>query len=457
MRLLAGLGLLVFLLSGLAAACSSDSKPQSTPSPAPTATASPSPGQTPSPAPGSDEVIQGIPVNPLRIGAETNLPSDLVVYLAPVRWATDSGPSLLLRDYRSGDGTVRRDDLFANATGQLGLLAIVGWAGDETMQRIIAVACQEGRCRGTGVGGWAGEFDVVQSLDGGITWSFDGRVPAMAFPMGVTFERAIFGQFLSRDDNGLPSYRFFLHPEGSEVIPPGPNTEPRTVPGFGIIWEPVYNDRTIGAEPSFDATGMVIPASVIGSLQARLVARSGNGGLFASWSYTPDRPADPHPPTNYIGRVDPSGQISAIFSNEVVVPWLGPFAINDRYLIANAEVKPPSDSQSLFDVPAVLIDLATGFVAPLRQLNAGLEPGFQPLVRAAVPGRVARIVNSETCLNVREAPTMSSPTLGCFPDGVLLAERGESTNAEAITWIAVFAPSGKPGWASTEFLERRPD
>ena len=457
MRLLAGLGLLVFLLSGLAAACSSDSKPQSTPSPAPTATASPSPGQTPSPAPGSDEVIQGIPVNPLRIGAETDLPNDLVVYLAPARWATDSGPSLLLREYRAGDGTVRRDDLFANATGQLGPLAIVGWAGDETMQRIIAVACQEGRCRGTGVGGWAGEFDVVQSLDGGITWSFDGRVPAMAFPMGVTFERAIFGQFLSRDDNGLPSYRFFLHPEGSEVIPPGPNTEPRTVPGFGIIWEPVYNDRTIGAEPSFDATGMVIPASVIGSLQARLVARSGNGGLFASWSYTPDRPADPHPPTNYIGRVDPSGQISAIFSNEVVVPWLGPFAINHRYLIANAEVKPPSDSQSLFDVPAVLIDLATGFVAPLRELNTGLEPGFQPLVRAAVPGRVARIVNSETCLNVREAPTMSSPTLGCFPDGVLLAERGESTTAEAITWIAVSTPSGKPGWASTEFLERRPD
>ncbi|MBK6563174.1 SH3 domain-containing protein [Candidatus Amarobacter glycogenicus] len=414
------------------------------------------PGEEPY-APGAAEIIDGVEVRPLRIGGDTTLPDDVVVYLGPAPWAADSFAVLLWREYRGPDGAIRRDDLFGNAIAQHGPLGITAWAADEKFNDITLTACQEGACRGIGVGGWAGEFNVFRSIDGGITWTAAGRVPAMAFPKAVTGDGVIFGQYLARDVNERPVYRFFLHPSGREVPPPAPHTEPRSVPGLGVVWEPTYLGRSIGIEPSYDSAGNQLAGLFAWKLQARIAARFENGGIFASWTYTPDRPSDPHPAMNYIGRVEPSGHPSAIYSNETTLNWIGPFALGHRYLIGNAEVKPKPDSQIPFDVPAVLIDLATGFVSPLRELNAGLPPQLQPFVRGAVPGRVASVSNSTTCLNVREQATTTSASLGCYRDGVLLFERGETTTVSGVTWVAVTPPGGKPGWASAEFLERRAD
>ncbi|MBA4179919.1 MAG: hypothetical protein C0506_04955 [Anaerolinea sp.] len=59
-------------------------------------------------------------------------------------------------------------------------------------------------------------------------------------------------------------------------------------------------------------------------------------------------------------------------------------------------------------------------------------------------------------MNVRERPSTASVSLGCYKDGVLLKDRGETRTAEGITWVGVMAPKGPgeaPGWASAEFLE----
>ncbi|MBE0609991.1 MAG: hypothetical protein IH609_11450 [Dehalococcoidia bacterium] len=415
------------------------------------------PGGTPATPPAGLEQIGGIDVRELTLGPETSLPDDLAVYLGPAPWAADSFPILLWRVYRGHDGTIRRDDLFANAKAQFGPLAIVGWAASESFGEIVFVACQEGRCRGVAVGGWEGEFDVYRSTDGGITWSAFGQVSAMTFPRAVTPAGVIMAEWQGRDAAERPVFRFFLHPSGKEVAPPVPYTEPRLVPGIGVVWEPAYQDRKFGAEPVYDASGAAIAtAQPDPNLEARLAARIADGTLYGVWNYVPDRPADPHPRTAYLGQVDAAGRPVALFTPQRVATWNGPYFAGAGLLLGNVELPVPAGSATPFDVPAAFIDLSTGRVLPLRELDEGLETNQQPLVRGAALGRVARVATGSDCLHVRESPSASASSLGCYRDGVLLFERGETHIEGATTWVAVTAPDGQDGWASAEFLQRRP-
>ena len=415
------------------------------------------PGATPATLPAVLEQIGGVDVHELTIGPETSLPDDLAVYLGPAPWAADSFPILLWRVYRSHDGTIRRDDLFANAKAQHGPLAIVSWAADERFGEIVLVACQEGRCRGVSVGGWEGTFDVYRSTDGGITWSAFGQVSAMTFPRAVTPSGTIMAEWQGRDADERPEYRFFLHPSGEAVTPPAPNTQPRVVPGLGLTWEPTYMDRKFGAEPVYDSSGAVIAnAQPVPNLEARLAARTADGTLYGSWNYVLDRPADPHPQATYFGQVDATGKPVALFTPGRIAPWNGPYFAARGLLLGNAELPVPAGSQSPFNVAVVLIDLSSGVALPLPELRAGLEQLQQPLVRGAVAGRVARVATGPDCLNVRESPSASATSLGCFRDGVLLFERGETRIEGATTWVAVTTPDGTDGWASAEFLQQRP-
>lgn len=415
------------------------------------------PGQPPAPTPGAVEQIGGIDVRELTLGPETSLPNDLVVYLGPAPWAADSFPILLWRVYRGHDGTIRRDDLFANAKAQFGSLAIVGWTASESFGEIVFVACQEGRCRGVSVGGWEGEFDVYRSTDGGITWSASGQVSAMTFPRAVTPAGTIMAEWQGRDAAERPVFRFFLLPSGEAVTPPVPYTEPRVVPGLGLIWEPAYADRKFGAEPVYDASGAVIGAAQPDpNLEARLAARTADGSLHGVWLYVPDRPADPHARTAYLGQVDASGRPVALFTPQRVATWNGPYLAGNGLLLANVELPIQPGSAAPFDVPAALIDLDSGRILPLRELDEGLDTYQQPLVRGTVLGRVARVVAGSDCLNVRETPSEAAASLGCYRDGVLLFDGGETRIEGATTWVAVTTPDGQDGWASAQFLQRRP-
>lgn len=415
------------------------------------------PGGTPVTPPAGLERIGGVEVRELTIGSETSLPDDLVVYLGPAPWAADSFPILLWRVYRGHDGTFHRDDLFANAKAQFGPLAIVDWSADERFGEIVLVACQEGRCRGVSLGGWEGQFDVYRSTDGGITWSAFGQVPAMTFPRAITPAGVIMAEWQGRDADERPQYRFFLHPSGEAVTPPAPNTEPRVVPGLGLTWEPTYMDRKFGAEPVYDSSGAVIAnAQPAPNLEARLAARTADGALYGTWAYVPDRPADPHIRTAYLGQVDAAGKLVALFTPSRISSWNGPYFAARGLLLGNAELPVPAGSQSPFNVAVVFIDLSRGVVLPLPELRAGLVEFQQPVVRGAVNGRVARVATGTSCLNVRESPTAAATSLGCYRDGVLLFERGETRIEGATTWVAVTTPGGQAGWASAEFLQRRP-
>lgn len=413
------------------------------------------PGATPAtPTPGGEQV-GGVQVRELTIGAPTSLPDDLVVYIAPSPWAADSFAVLLWRVYRGANGEIRRDDLFANAQAQVGPVAIVAWAGDARMGEIVFVACAAGKCRATGVGGWAGEFDAYRSTDGGITWARFGNVPAMAFPMAVTPDGTVFGHFLGRDAEERPLYRFVRLPSGETITPPAANTEPRIVPGFGLIWEPTYRERGFGVEPVYDAAGKVIPNVQPGErFEAHLIGALG-GATYGGWEYVPDRPADPHERLQYLGSLDASGKPAALFTpgDARIATWNGPYLAGAGLLIGNAEMV--VSTRELFDVPVVLIDLSRGVAQPLRELDAGLTAMQQPVVKAAVVGRVARVHTVAGCLDVRARPSVSAPVEACYPAGVLLRERGEPTIAEGESWLPVTTPDGREGWAPLSGLERR--
>lgn len=71
------------------------------------------------------------------------------------------------------------------------------------------------------------------------------------------------------------------------------------------------------------------------------------------------------------------------------------------------------------------------------------------------PNAFARVNSGSDCLNVREKPSQSSSSLGCFADGVLLRLRNEpDQSAGGATWVAVETPRGTSGYASSEFLQR---
>ncbi len=414
------------------------------------------PGVTPATPPAGLEQIGGVDVHELTIGPETSLPDDLAVYLGPAPWAADSFPILLWRVYRGHDGTILRDDLFANAKAQFGPLAIVGWTASENFGEIVLVACPEGRCRGVSVGGWEGEFDVYRSTDGGITWSAFGQVSAMTFSRAVTPAGVIMAEWQGRDADERPEYRFFLHPSGEAVTPPAPNTQPRVVPGIGLTWEPTYLDRSSAPSRCTTPGRCHCHRTTDPNLEARLAARTADGTLYGTWAYVPDRPADPHIRTAYLGQVDAAGKLVALFTPSRISSWNGPYFAARGLLLGNAELPVPAGSQSPFNVAVVLIDLSSGVALPLPELRAGLEQFQQPLIRGAVTGRVARVATGTDCLNVRESPAASATSLGCYRDGVLLFERGETRIEGATTWVAVTAPDGQEGWASAEFLQRRP-
>ena len=107
-------------------------------------------------------------------------------------------------------------------------------------------------------------------------------------------------------------------------------------------------------------------------------------------------------------------------------------------------------------VPAFL-DLDSGRYRVVAEPFATAD--FQPvsgrhILHAVQIGPFARVVNTGSCLRVRAEPSLSSQTLDCLADGVLLQASGEARDADSITWLRVMTPGGVQGWASTVFLER---
>ncbi len=129
----------------------------------------------------------------------------------------------------------------------------------------------------------------------------------------------------------------------------------------------------------------------------------------------------------------------------------------DGRLVGNATLDDPRyDDVDPSPFYAVLIDLEAAVIHPIAGLPplAGAVGGFG---RFVFPGDIfagtpLRVTTGGDCLNVRSAPSTASPTLGCYPDGVLLRLQGDELPSGE--WVPVWAPDGQTGWAASQFLAR---
>jgi hypothetical protein len=134
--------------------------------------------------------------------------------------------------------------------------------------------------------------------------------------------------------------------------------------------------------------------------------------------------------------------------------------LNAQAIIGNVEVAAadlgeasPTPRPSAGWLPAV-IDLSAEKIHPIAQPFANADfPTGRNIVRAVQRGPFARVVNTGSCVNVREVPGTQARVLACAADGVLLRNLGETATVDDAGWLRVAMPAGAEGWASTQYLE----
>ena len=395
------------------------------------------PGANPTSAPNTTtppaltgEVVDGVAVKTLTIGAPVTLPKDLVVYYRPATYATDGGDTRLYRAYTDASGVLRSDPLF---TGDLE--GAFSYALDTGRGTIGVSVCVQGYCGGVAEPSPDARAVGYLSTDGGVSFVRLGELTRGAFVNGV-----VGGELLvTRYGDGSATHSLF--PSGKTVNPPVTLASPVQVAG-GILWQ-----TPEGA--ILDSAGQSLsPAQTYGMTTAsRPIVSSGES--VKTWAKQPT--AAQSLGRQYLG-VFQGTKLAAAYS------WQGNdlravVRLSGTQLLGNF-----APQQTGFgEFPAMLVDLGAGLIYPVPELSELLRAEGhigQPFIQAASPGAVARVTNAGDCLNVRESASTAAKTLGCYKDGVLLKDRATTEQAGGITWWAVATPDGREGWASSEFLRR---
>lgn len=416
------------LLSSLSlAACSGGSSPRPV-SPSTTASA-----ETGTPATVASVAASPTPVLPrgIEITVDENgkLPPGIVVYYYGGDVPIEGVPNDIRRAYRTKSGNLYVERLYdrIGATGYVYTYAI-----DASTGRLAIALCTAHDCGGFISASRNAENTLYQSDDGGITWRVAGSLP--------------FGVHLSGfADDGLIVYghqpsgqtlRWWVYPNGREIpAPPGGTFLQRDDSG-ALVWGTsngtYLDDRGVVRWAAFDAAAFGLPADrtrgnrpgYTYSTQERL------SSVYRRWTLALDRAGN---------------SVGAFWSDQAHVEVISPLA--GRTVLANVHHDRPSPIGR-----AGLFDFATGQAIELSDLRGPGDSGA--FARTAFAGSFAVVVKTGDCLNVRESPGTSGRVLGCFKDGTLLTDKGAVKEADGGSWLMVLTPSGQPGWASLQYLDR---
>jgi DNA-binding CsgD family transcriptional regulator len=389
-------------------------------------------GATPTPTTTPDASLDALmPPNAIELQwtDPVPLPAGVVVYFYGGNLGGEGTLAPLRRAYRIGDGPLVIEELSGTAPAEGPRYSI---AMDEDQGRFAVVACVQGDCGYAGYNIAAAEdagANIFLSDDGAVTWRNAGDFPLNSVVIGFVGDQLLASTF-ALDGNSPP--RTWWYPSGQDVARPPVESFPVIAAGE-LLWQTRAGDLVdSGGKAVWTAPRLPLarPAPEL-DLDA--------GGALARWGVTMDEASHRH----YLAEVDESGTAGRAF-------WVEAFSAgSQRRLSADLVL-----ANAFFDsLPgkASLFDLRTGAVAPLAEL---VRPGERDAfaITAAV-GPFAKVTGTGDCLNVRAEPAASAQSLGCFRDGVLLRDRGETREAGGITWAAVSTPAGD-GWASTQYLER---
>ena len=371
-------------------------------------------------------VPRGIEITVEEAGA---LPPGIVVYYYGGDVPIEGVPNDIRRAYRTKSGNLYVERLYdrIGATGYVYTYAI-----DAPTGRLAIALCTAHDCGGFISAAYNAENTLYQSADGGIAWRNAGSLPFGVHLHGFADDGLIV--FNVKSDGR--TLRWWIYPGGREIpTPPGAIFLVRDDSG-ALLWqtssENYVDDRGTVRWAAFDPS-----AFGFGNDRA-------HGNLPGFTHFTEEKPNSIY--RRWTLALDRGGNpVGAFWSDEALVQVISP--LEGRTVLANIHHDRPSPIGR-----AGLFDLGTGRAVELSDLRGPGDTGAYAL--AATAGFFAVVVKTDDCLNVREVPGASGRTLGCFKDGTLLMDKGVVKEVDGVSWLMVLTPSGQPGWASLEYLDR---
>jgi DNA-binding CsgD family transcriptional regulator len=412
-----------------------------------------SPGQSAATqAPSAADTVAGLPVQKLSFGSpgrgDSVFPRDTAVFYSVSCYACDGAPGSLIRSYRDAAGTLHTDDLFANlrATAK----GIIGtWESTPGLDFIATTVCDVGYCGGVAQASGDARQSLWTSSDGGVTWKKLRDVPADTFVSGVVDGDVWLSSFKA---DGDPQRWTWAASSGDTVASPVPGADFMGVfPGIGPLWAGGNGDfsdyHVRDGRRLFPNRPVSEPYAIHGRWSGR---------TYISWS-AGRSPGTGVVPRHYLGVADDTGKLTAVFEWPNgplrIVAELSGGAVLASGLLSGEAASVPDDRMFAYETIVVSLEGKVGGL-PILELSQGLKGNANPFAAGLVVGPFARVNAGGDCLNVRQEPSATVTSLGCYADGVLLRDLGETQEAGGVTWLNVATPDGRQGWASTEFLER---
>lgn len=466
------------LLLAVAAACS-DRVPLPatlTPSESPVATTftgqrtpvpSPTPGQTPV---GTPAILAGLDVQPLRFGAEAQIPQGLALILEMGCWGCDGPTTGFIRVYRDTSGKVRVDQLLAMDapwlprrifTTKEGTLAedepyVTGFAMAGDASDMVVSVCVKEWCGSGGMDAWSpgSVTKLLRSTDGGVTWAEMGELHMGGFVVDLSGDgRVLVGTW--EQEGGPAVFRVF--PELEPVQAPGPigKVWPRFIHEGEVIWQDWDEGKLLRSDGSvfleLGPSGYAGRPFPIGPGASSYGLAWSSGGTAGAWL-----------------SIVMGGRFTTTFSTEFLLLAAAPAAgaIPPGMFVGNIGVREdqlqaplPSGRFFLGILPA-LIDTNLGVVHAITDPFLREDwTGGRSIVQAVQAGTLLRVVNTGSCLNIRAGPDPAALVLDCMADGVLLRQGiGNGQYPGGVYddggWYSVITPAGAEGFASGAYLER---
>jgi hypothetical protein len=314
---------------------------------------------------------------------------------------------------------------------------------------LIASICAATNCGAVGPTSADAHARIVSSIDGGHTWTTLAEYDGYASTQVASDGRILIRHFSGEGDPAAWTASWEqLNPPAMITRPAAadPESFPTLVPG-GVVWVAYQGNSVIAGDGT-----PYIKWPLTAADRLAFVHGLDGGDVALGWSR--DASTDPSQGGStkwFIGRFHRDG--TNVWTRALNTDAQLSFGdtLSGDVLLANIQDPSPATYGQL---PA-LFDMASGTVQPISGPFGQPPLAGRNRLLAVRRGPFAMVTGAGDCLNVRESATTSARSLGCFKDGVLFKDLGETTSAEGLQWLKVETPSGVPGWASMEFLEQK--
>lgn len=365
-------------------------------------------------------------------------PLDSLLYIATGCWACEGFDTGIERVITDPDGNVSVERA-ADPPLQPGEM-VTTYSATPNASLLVASTCLATSCGPLGPGSADARSRLFASVDGGFSWQELASYPGYMLVYGVAADgRIVISRNFGAGDPTTWPTTWELLPGRTQLIPPAEVAAPaRPLLIHGdIAWLP-FNPALLN---SAKIAGIKLPLTPADELT--WLFPFDDGSLLISWDTYPSG----HGGARHVfaGRVSSEGLFEWKRELDPASQFSVSGQLTESLLLGNVET--PQYGR----LPA-LIDLDSASIQPV-----GAPFGQRPLVGrntflAAVAGPFDRVSRLGSCADVRQSPSNTAKSFGCFKDGVFLQDLGDVTTADGTAWVHVITPANEEGWADSRFL-----